>query len=173
MKCWTLLLTGISLLSQPDHAAAQGGTVATHEQLGICCQKISRDIQRIYYLANRNGKMRLVVRGIYARDNKLFFSLKLVNRSALDYNIDSIRFFVAEKQKGVHEPHRVSELKPLFVYDSAATVKGYSKRTCVIVIPLMTLARRHRLEIEVLERNGGRQLEIQAANFTLETARRI
>jgi hypothetical protein len=37
----------------------------------------------------------------------------------------------------------------------------------------LTLARRRRLQIEVLEKNGGRQLQVQAANFTLENARLI
>jgi hypothetical protein len=37
----------------------------------------------------------------------------------------------------------------------------------------LTLARHHRLQIEVLEKNGGRQLQVQAANFTLETAKLI
>ena len=173
MKCWTLLLTGITLLSQPGHAAAQGGTAATPDQLKVCCQKISRDIQRIYYLANRNGKIRLVVRGIYARNNKLFFSLRLANRSSLDYEVDSIRFFVAERQKGVPALHRVSEVKPLFLYDTAGTVPSHSKRTCVIVIPRVTLQRRYRLQIEVMERNRGRRLRVEAANFTLQTARLI
>jgi hypothetical protein len=37
----------------------------------------------------------------------------------------------------------------------------------------MTLARHRRLQIEVLEKNGGRQLLVQASNFTLETAKLI
>ena len=130
MKLLFLLLTGYALFSQPGHAAAQAGvavardqpaagneppatnrdqTAVNQAQLKTCCQKIVRDVQRIYYLNNRNGKVRLVVRGMYTRGKSLFFSLKLINRSALDYDVDSIRFFVAEKQKGVHPFQRVKE----------------------------------------------------------------
>ena len=56
-------------------------------------------MQRIYYLNSRSGKMKLQVRGIYVRGAMLFFSLKLINRSSLDYAIDSIRFFIAVKGK--------------------------------------------------------------------------
>ncbi|HXD77166.1 MAG TPA: DUF4138 domain-containing protein [Puia sp.] len=167
------LLTGFFLVSQPNHAAAQGGVAVNHDQMEICCQKISRDIQRIYYLSNRNGKMRLVVRGIYARGTTLFFSLKLVNRSALDYDINSIRFYVAQKQKGNRIPRRLEELKPVFVFDSARQVPGHDKLTCVIAIPRHTLARHCRLQIEVMERNGARPLLVQAAGFTLQIARSI
>ena len=194
MKLLSLLLAGYILLGRPGHAAAQAGMPAVRDQPGtsleqrtgnreliaasqaqlkMCCQKIVRDVQRLYYLNNRNGKMRLVVRGIYTRGKSLFFSLKLINKSPLDYDVDSIRFFVAEKVKGVHSPERLNELKPVYVYDSATLVKGYGRVTTVYVLQRMSLARHHRLQIEVLEKNGGRQLLVQAANFTLETAKLI
>jgi hypothetical protein len=194
MKLLLVLLTGYALLSQPGHAAAQAGMAAGRDQpatgpgqpavnreqvtanqaqLKACCQKIVNDVQRIYYLNNRNGKVRLVVRGIYTRGKSLFFSLKLINRSPLDYDVDSIRFFVAEKQKGVHPLQRLNELAPVYVYDSATLVKGYSRATSVFVLQRMTLARHRRLQIEVLEKNGGRHLLVVASNFTLETAKLI
>jgi len=192
MKFLLALLTGYALLSQPGHAAAQGVAAVARDQPGggreqaalnreqaatnqaqlkACCQKIARDVQRIYYLNNRNGKMRLVVRGIYTRGKSLFFSLRLINRSPLDYDVDSIRFFVAEKQKGALQ--RLSQLTPVYIYDSATLVKGFSRTMSVFVISRMTLARHRRLQIEVLEKNGGRHLLVQASNFTLETAKLI
>jgi Domain of unknown function (DUF4138) len=188
MKFLFLLLTGYTLLSPPGRAVAQGGVLvktgaiaaqesvaaaASQAQLKACCQKIVRDVQRLYYLNNRNGKMRLVVRGIYTRGKSLFFSLKLINRSPLDYDVDSIRFFVAEKVRGVHPLERVSEVKPVYVFDSTTLVKGFGRAATVIVVQRLSLARHHRLQIEVLEKNGGRQLQVQAANFTLETAKLI
>ena len=146
---------------------------AQSAQWKACCQKIARDAQRIYYLNNRNGKMRLVVRGVYARGKALFFSLKLVNRSPLDFDVDSIRFFVAEKEHGMHGFLRLKELPPVYVSDSLTTVEGYSKAAAVYVLPRLTLAGHRRLQIEVLEKNGGRHLQVRASNFTLETARLI
>ena len=192
MKFLLVLLTGYALFSQPGHATAQGvpavardQPAAGHEQLApnrvqvavnqtqlkACCQKIARDVQRIYYLNNRNGKVRLVVRGIYTRGKSLFFSLRLINRSPLDYDVDSIRFFVAEKKKRALQ--RLNQLTPVYVYDSVTLVKGYSRTMSVFVIPRMTLARHRRLQIEVLEKNGGRHLLVQASDFTLETAKLI
>jgi hypothetical protein len=94
MKLLLALLTGYALFSHSGQAAAQPGMAAardrpdtglgqrsgTREQVAVnqaqlkaCCQKIVRDAQRLYYLNNRNGKMRLVVRGIYTRGKSLFF----------------------------------------------------------------------------------------------------
>jgi hypothetical protein len=185
MKLLFVFLTGLALFSQPCPALAQGGTAAARDrpanqaqpaqlaQLKVCCQKIARDVQRIYYLNNRNGKVRLVVRGIYTRGKSLFFSLKLINRSPLDFDVDSVRFFVTEKQSGMHVLRRLKELAPVYVSDSLTSVEGYSKAASVYVLPRLTLARHRRLQIEVLEKNGGRHLLVRASNFTLETAKLI
>lgn len=153
--------------------ASRGRPVINATQLKICCQKITHDIQRIYYLNDHNGKVRLVVRGIYTRGTSLFFSLKLINRSPLDYDVDSIRFFVARREKGLHALRRLKELSPVYVYDSLTSVEGYSRLGGVYVLPRMSLARHHRLQIEVLEKNGSRHLLVRASNFTLETAKVI
>jgi hypothetical protein len=202
MKNLFSILAGCALLSQPSYAGAQvsarglainqlfstvvrsavaGGDTAVstprpgavNNELKVCCEKVVKDVQRIWYLNSRNGRMKLQIRGIYARGRALYFVLRLNNRSPLDYDVDSIRFFIAQKERGRRLPLRLSELSPVFVYDSAAQVKGYERVTSVIVLPRFTLPRRRRLLIEVLEKNGGRQLEVQASNFTLVNARLI
>jgi hypothetical protein len=180
MKLLYVMLAGYALFGHADRAVcagrgggAGGDPAVNRDQLKVCCQKIVKDVQRLYYLNSRNGKVKMVVRGIYTHGKELFFALRLVNRSPLDYDVDSIRFFVAEKQKGVRSPRRLNELKPVFVYDSATLVRGHSRVTSVVVIPRLTLARHRRLLIEVLEKNGGRHLLVQAANFTLEMAKLI
>jgi len=188
MKLLFVFLTGFALFSRPCPAVAQEGAAVARDrpakpdqpvqaappaQLQAFCQKIARDVQRIYYLHNRNGKVRLVVRGVYARGMSLFFSLKLINRSPLDYHVDSIRFFVAEKQKGMHVLRRIKELAPVYVFDSVASVEGYGKAASVYVLPRLTLPRHLRLQIEVSEKHGGRRLLVRASDFTLETAKLI
>jgi hypothetical protein len=141
--------------------------------LKACCEKIVKDIQRIYFLNNRNGKMKLQVRGLYTRGVALFFALRLTNRSPLDYDVDSIGFFIMQKGRHKQPSVRLNELSPVYVYDSAVRVKGFGRVTSVIVLPRLTLARGQRLMIEVSEKNGGRQLQVLTSNFTLENARLI
>ncbi len=171
------LLTGWTLFSAHGRAMAQAGEPTARDQpatqLKLCCQKIVRDIQRLYYLNNRSGKVKLVVRGIYIHGKSLFFSLRLINRSPLEYDIDSIRFCVVERQRGTHSLERTRLLSPVYVYDSLSSVKGYSRSVGVYVLPQLTLERHHRLAIEVFERNGSRHLLVRASGFTLKTARLI
>lgn len=162
-----------SVRADSSGAGTQKEDGLSRQQVKACCQKALRDIRRIYYLNSRYGKMKLQVRGIYTRSTALFFVLQLINRSPLDYAIDSIRFRTGEKSKGSRDLLGLQELPPIYLFDSATLVRGYSRLTRVIVLPRFTLGRHRRLQLEVLERNGQRRLQVRMANFTLETARRI
>lgn len=141
--------------------------------LKACCEKISKDIQRIYFLSNRKGKMKLQIRGLYTRGAALFFALRLTNRSPLDYTVDSIGFFIMQKGQHKQPPVRLHQLSPVYVYDSVTRIKGFGRVTSVMVLPRLKLARGQRLLIEVSEKNGGRQLQVLASHFILENARLI
>lgn len=138
-----------------------------------CCEKIAGDIQRIYFLKARNGRMKLQVKGIYAHGPALFFRLQLNNRSPLDYDVDSIRFLIAGKTRGKASPAAVRMLTPVYVYDSTATVPGHSRAISIFVLPRFTLPPGRQLLIHIQEKNGGRSLEVQTTNWTLERARSI
>lgn len=143
------------------------------ETLKLYCEKIVKDDQRFYYLKDRNGKMKLQVRGIYAGGPALFFLLRLNNRSPIDYEVDGLRFFIVETRSlkgGYMQPKALS---PMYVYDSTVLVRGYSHTNSVIVLPRFTLSPGRQLLIEVREKEGGRHLRIQATNFVLERARLI
>jgi hypothetical protein len=188
-------MAAIALLGQFNQAVAQ--TAATQGQLSNqflttvirssaaykasidqaaikrCCEKIEKDVQRVYFLQDRNGKMKLQVKGVYAHGASIFFWLQLNNRSPLDYDVDSIRFQIIAtgKNKGPSPPP--SSVQPVYVYDSTAMVPGHSRAVSIFVLPRFTLSAGQQLLINVQEKNGGRQLRVQATSWTLERARLI
>lgn len=138
-----------------------------------CCEKIDKDIQRVYFLKNRNGKMRLQVRGVYTHGAALFFWLQLNNRSPLDYDVDSIAFLITAAGGKQFSPAPPRTLAPVYVFDSTATVPGHSRVTSIFVLPRFTLPAGRHLTILVQEKNGGRPLQIRATNWVLERARPV
>ena len=117
MKQLLLALAAIALFGQFNHAVAQTAATqgqlsnqlvqssdqflttvimiiccikVSIDQAAIkrCCEKIKKDIQRVYFLQNHNGKMKLQVKGVYAHGPSIFFWLQLNNRSPLDYDVD-------------------------------------------------------------------------------------
>jgi hypothetical protein len=195
MKKLHFILAAIALLGQFNHAVAQ--TAATQGQISDqflnmvirssavkktaidqaaikrCCEKIAKDIQRVYFLQDHNGKMKLQVKGVYAHGASIFFWLQLNNRSPLDYDIDSIRFLITAAGKNREPPSPPSSVQPVYVYDSTARVPGHSRAVSIFVLPRFTLSGGQQLLIHVQEKNGGRHLRVQATNWTLERARLI
>ncbi|HEX3933497.1 MAG TPA: DUF4138 domain-containing protein [Puia sp.] len=138
-----------------------------------CCEKIDKDIQRVYFLRNRNGKMKLQVRGVYTHGAALFFWLQLNNRSPLDYDVDSIAFLITVAGGKQFPPTPPKTLAPVYVFDSTGTVPGHSRITSIFVLPRFTLPTGRQLTIHVQEKNGGRPLQIRATNWVLERARPV
>jgi hypothetical protein len=172
-----ILLTGYLLLGQPTYSVAQKDVQLQNVQLQDvqlrrCCEKIMKVGPSLLLPADRNGKMRFRLLGIYSHGPTLFFLLRLNNRSPLDYDIDSIRFCIADRD-GVRQlpPPRV--LLPVYIYDSTVTVPGYRRATTIYAVQRFTLPPGRQLQIIVRERNGGRHLLIRTSNGTLEKARRV
>ncbi len=170
-----------------------------YDPLRASCEKIIKEDMRttslidmkIDRVVHRSGKMKLQLRGIYTQGSALYFLLRMQNRSSLDYDVEAIHFFITDPSNrktplarsplvqtplvqgpSVQGPLvQYTELKPVYVYDSSSVVPGYGKATNVIVLPRFTLPYGKRLVIEVLEKNGGRQLQLQTTNIILERAR--
>ncbi len=153
--------------------------LSPNDLLRTSCEKIMREDMRTMSLLDmnvdrvmhRSGKMRLQLRSIYTQGSALYFLLRMQNRSSLDYDVATIRFFIAEPANRKTPLVKYGELKPLYVYDSSSIVRGYGKAANVVVLPRFILPYGKKLVIEVLEKNSGRQLQLQVTNFMLEKAR--
>jgi hypothetical protein len=143
------------------------------EALKICCEKVENDKRRIYYLSDRNSRMVMQLKGIYTRESLLFFHLSLCNRSNLDYDMDSIRFYIADRQGGKGVSPKVTELRPVYIHGNMKLIRGKSREPSVIALRRFTLPPGKRLLIVAREKNGGRHLQLQADNYTLIRARLI
>src|SRR6266705_1590769 len=84
------------------------------EALKDCCEKLENDKRRIYYLNARGNRMSMQLKGIYTRENMLFFRLFLCNHSHLDYDVDSIRFYITENRWRKSTSLQVTGLSPVF-----------------------------------------------------------
>ena len=143
------------------------------EVLKNCCEKLANDKRRIYYLNTRNYRMSMQLKGIYIRGDLIFFRLFLCNHSHIDYDIDSIRLYVTDNRWRKNSPVQVKGLSPLYTYGNARTIPGKSSGFPIIVLHRFTLPSDKHLVIELLEKNGGRNLQLEAYNFTLLRSRLI
>jgi hypothetical protein len=136
------------------------------------CKQVQKDRRRIYYLFNRCFRMSFQVKGVYTHQGLLFFRLAIGNRSHLDYNVDSLRFFVWDSKSNRKNTPAIP-LPAVYSYGNTSVIQGKSQEECVIVLPQVTLPAGKYLVIELTEKQGGRKLELFVSNFTLLRSRLI
>ena len=73
------------------------------------------------------------------------------------------------KQTAVQELQQV----PLFVYNDSGFVKGNTKQTLVIALQKFTIPDKKMLVIQLMEKNGGRNLSLKLKNKTIVKAKII
>jgi len=176
-----LLFHPLSSMTQPE-APSQPKTLMVsfrrqlwaidEKDLESWCKQVQKDRRRIYYLFNRSFRMSFQVKGIYAHQGLLFFRLAISNRSHLDYNVDSIRFFIWDSKSNRKNAPSIP-LSSVYSYGNTSLIQGKSQEECVIVLPQVTLPENKHLVIELTEKQGGRTLELFVSNFTLLRSRLI
>ena len=104
------------------------------------------------------------VYGIYIKGNVIFYQLELDNQSPIDYDIDFLRFYIRDKKKSKRTAIQENELKPLYVAGNNKQVKAYQKNTLVFALEKFTIPDAKYLAIQIMEKNGGRDLFMKVNN---------
>lgn len=132
------------------------------------------DTKRSIRLVNESdNKIGLSLRGIYVKENVIFYHFRLNNRSNINYDVDFLRFYIEDKQKAKRTASQEVEIKPFYVFGNAEKVKGRSAVDVVYALEKFTIPDAKRLIIEVFEQNGGRNLSLSIKNKTIVSARLI
>jgi hypothetical protein len=108
--------------------------------------------------------LRATVAGIYVREEALFFQLVLENNSALDYEVDYLRFAIRDKRGGKRTAIQENELLPLHLSGNHSRVKAWGRTSFVAVLSRFTIPDQKFLAVEIGEKNGGRNFQLRVGN---------
>jgi len=114
--------------------------------------------------SDRAYQMNFQLNGIFISHDILYFRLQLQNNSNISYDADNISFIIKDKQKSKRTAAQELILTPLYSYTAFTNVEADSTATCVIALPKFTLADSKYLYIQILEKNGGRNLKLVLKN---------
>jgi len=129
--------------------------------------------KEIKHIAAKSFGIQFSVRALHVNDNKFYFTLHVDNKSNADYDIELINFKIADKKNLKRTVIQDKLLQPTRIYSPVMTSKHNSSVTAVYLLEQFTLLKDQVLEIEVLERNGGRHQKVQLENKELINARLI
>ncbi|CAN5856758.1 conjugative transposon protein TraN [soil metagenome] len=111
--------------------------------------------------------MRLQLNGMFIKDDVMFCRFKLQNRSNISYDIDQVRLFIRDQKKNKRTATQELEIKPLYLHGDLSTISGQSDKVFVFALPKFTIPDRKYLVVQLMEKSGGRHLDLKVYNKTL------
>lgn len=120
--------------------------------------------KKINGLQRSKFEMKMTVSGIFIHDDIIYFRLILENTSKIGYEIDQLRFFIRDQKKSKRTASQEIEIIPLYATNSTSVIGDKSEITAVFALPKFTIPEKKYLTIQLIEKNGGRQLEVNISN---------
>lgn len=117
--------------------------------------------------------MKLIIHGIYIKDNVLWLAFEAENFSFLDYHPDYLHCFIADKKKAARSAIQETEIPLLYPETFLETVPGKKKREFVIAFSPFTFSKDKKMIVQMSEKNGGRMLMFLISNKKILKARLI
>ena len=108
--------------------------------------------------------MLAMVSGIYIKDKVLYYQISLANQSTLDYDIDYLRFYIRDIRKSNRTAIQETNLSPLYIAGNTSEVKAQGRTTVVVALDKFSIPDGKCLQIELGEKNGGRNLSLKVKN---------
>ena len=127
----------------------------------------------IKHIASRSYGIQFSVKALHVNDSKFYFTLEVKNSSNVSYNIDLVNFKIVDKKNLKRTVVQDKILEPVRVYFPMMTASYHFAISGIYLLDQFTLLEDQVLEIEILEKNGGRHQKVQLENTDLIQARLI
>jgi conjugative transposon TraN protein len=134
----------------------------------ILDQKSAGNIERVH-----KHKMSLALKSIYIHDVIIYYRIAIRNRSGIGYDIKSLKFYIKDQQKVKRTATQEVEVKPLYIQNEKPKIPGYASNEMVVALRKFTIPDAKKLQIDLLENEGGRNLEMSIGNREILGARQI
>lgn len=115
-------------------------------------------------IKDKKYNMQAGVRGVYIKDNIIYYQLYINNDGTVDYDVDLLRFFIKDKKRSKRTAMQEMEQKPVYTAGNYSKVKGNSNTVFVIALEKFTIPDRKYLVVKITEKNGGRHFLLKINN---------
>ncbi|SHH93281.1 Bacteroides conjugative transposon TraN protein [Flavobacterium sp. CF108] len=140
--------------------------------------KNQREIQQYSQLALSKKKkvsglgaskfsLKLRVNGIFIHQDVMYFRVLIGNNSRINYDVDQLRFFIRDQKKSKRTASQELEILPLSATSNISKISDNSELTLVFAIPKFTIPEKKLFTLQLIEKNGGRHLELNIKNSDL------
>ena len=124
-------------------------------------------------LKNRKFGIKLLLDGLYINNEVMYYRIKIENQSNINYDVEQLRFFIMDQQKSKRTASQELKIQPLYIQGDTSVVAGQSAHTFVYAVPKFTIPDKKYLTIQLMEKDGGRNLRLIIHNKTIMKARLV
>lgn len=132
-----------------------------------------RDARHIKTVGSKRFGVQLLLKGIYVQDELFYFHTSLHNFSKVDYDIDRVRFRIADRKVAKRTAVQEVVIEPVCRFNEIAAVRAGETVRNVWVFRKFTIPDDKVLMADVFERNGGRHQSFMISNTDLVDAREV
>lgn len=134
------------------------------EQMEHLASLASQSKAKIRGIKDKTFGIRLKLNGIFIYDDIMLLRLNIDNETNINYDIDQLRLYIRDQKKSKRTATQEIEILPLLAQGNTSKVMGQSDNTMVFVVPKFTIPDKKYLAVQLMEKNGGRHLELHVKN---------
>ena len=115
---------------------------------------------------NKNN-IKFQLNGIFIQNDMMYYRIVVENNSKINYDVDQLRFFIRDNKKIKRTASQEIEITPVYILNNVVTIDEESENTFVFALPKFTIPEEKYLAIQLMEKNGGRHVELHVKNKKL------
>jgi conjugative transposon TraN protein len=120
--------------------------------------------QKMRGIKDKTFGIRLKLNGLFIHEDIMLMRFNIANETNINYDIDQLRMYIRDQKKSKRTAMQEIEILPVLVHNNTNKVIGQSDTTIVFVVPKFTIPDKKYLAIQLMEKNGGRHLELHVKN---------
>lgn len=111
-----------------------------------------------------SSKVSIALNALYIQEDVMFCKFLLKNKSNINYDIDQLHFYIRDRKKADRTASQEIKLHTLTIVGDTVVIRSESKVPWIIAFPKFTIPDGKYLSVEMMERNGGRNLFLKVKN---------
>lgn len=120
--------------------------------------------ERIKGIKDKDFGIHFMLSGIFIHDDIMLLRLKIANETNINYDIDQLRLYIRDQKKSKRTATQEIEILPVLVQNNISKIAAQSDSTIVFVVPKFTIPDKKYLAVQLMEKNGGRHMELHVKN---------
>ncbi|MFH6999437.1 conjugative transposon protein TraN [Flavobacterium sp. FlaQc-57] len=123
--------------------------------------------KKIVGLSSARFDIKLQITGLFIHQDVIYLRLVIGNKSKINYDIDQLRFFIRDQKKSIRTASQEIEILPLLSTSEVSKIPDESEVLQVLALSKFTIPEKKYLTIQLIEKSGGRQIELNIKNNDL------